>query len=87
MVKFSPNCPRREIAATQPLPPVAIRLDLVDEDRPLLAAVATEIALAVAVDVEPHDPATALHGLLPDAGVHGPSTPLDVAGKADVDGD
>ena len=77
----------REIAAAQPFFPVAMRLDLVDEDRALLTAVAAEIALAIAIDVEPPDLATALHRLLPDAGVHRPSTPLDVAGKPDADGE
>ena len=79
--------PVREIAAAQPFLPVEIRFDLVDEDRSLLASVAVEIALAVAFDVEPPDAPTALYGRLPNAGVHGPSTPLDVAWKPDADGE
>ena len=77
--------PVDEIAAAQPLLPVAIRFDLIDEDRALLSAVAGEIALAVALDVEPPDAATSLHRLLPDAGAHRPSAPLDVARQPDVD--
>src|SRR5262245_38447977 len=47
--------PVRELAAAQPLLPVAVRLDLVDEDRSLLSPVAAEIALPVALEVEPAD--------------------------------
>ena len=79
--------PVSKIATVQPFLPVAIRLDLVDENRSLLAPVAVEIALAVAFDVEPRDAPTALVRLLPNAGVHGPSTPLDVAWKTDADGE
>src|SRR5262249_48592984 len=49
--------------------------------------VAAEIALPVPFDVEPPDPPTPLHRLLPDAGVNSPPAPLDVAGEADVDGE
>jgi hypothetical protein len=77
----------REIAAAQALLPVAVRLGLVDEHGALLAAVAAEIALPVTVDVEPPHAPAVLHGLLPDAGVHGPSAPFDVAGKSDAEGE
>jgi hypothetical protein len=53
----------------------------------LLAPVAVEIALAVAFDVQPRDAPTAFYGLLPNASVHGPSTPLDVAWKTNADGE
>jgi hypothetical protein len=77
----------REIGAAQPLLPIAIRLDLVDEHSALLATVSAEIALTVAIDVESRDTAATLHGLLPDAGVYGPPAPLDVARKTNAHGD
>ena len=43
------------------------------------------IALPVAFDVEPPDAARPLYRLLPNAGVHGPSVPLDVARQPHVD--
>src|SRR5262249_47349591 len=51
------------------------------------STVAAEIALSVALDVEAPDAAAPLDRLLPDAGVDGPSAPLDVARQSDVDGD
>jgi hypothetical protein len=45
-----------------------------------------QIALTVAVQIQPEDPAAAAYGLLPDRGVHGAASPLDVARKADVHG-
>ena len=45
--------------------PVAIRIHLVNEDGALLAAVAGQIALRVAIDIEPSNQATPLGGLLP----------------------
>src|ERR1043165_9867269 len=68
--------PVAEIAPAEPLLPIAIRLDLIHKDRPLLSPVAAQIALPVAFDVEPPDAATTLHRVLPDAGVHDPSVPL-----------
>ena len=44
--------PVDEVVSSELALPVAVGLDLVDEDRSLLAAVPGEIALAVAVDVE-----------------------------------
>ena len=44
--------PVHEVVSSELALPVPVRLDLVDEDRALLASVAAEIALAVAVDVE-----------------------------------
>ena len=70
----------------QLLLPVAIRLDLVDEDRALFTAVTAPIALSVALDVEPIDAPRSLDRIFPDARVHGPAAPLDVARKTDIDG-
>ena len=55
-VKFSPNCPWTKSLRPSSLLPVAVGVELVDEDGSLLAAVPGEITLAVAVDVEPAAP-------------------------------
>ena len=64
---------------------MTIGLDLVNEDGALLAAMAVEVALAVALQIEPADPAAPLHGILPDPGVHRAALPRDVAWKSDID--
>src|SRR6185295_8567752 len=79
--------PVGKIAPPQPLLPVAIRLDLINEDRPLLSPVAAQIALPVAFHVEPPDAAPTLHRVLPDARVHGPSAPFDIARQPDINRD
>lgn len=50
----------------------------------LLAAVAAQVALTVAVRIHPADPAPAKHGSFPDPGVDDPALPLDVARMSDV---
>ena len=56
--------PVGEIVAVQPLLPVAVRFDLIDEDRPLLSSVAAEVALPVALDVQPPHHARPVHRVL-----------------------
>jgi len=58
---------------------MSIGLDLIDEDRAMLAAVTSKVALPVAVQVEAPDPAAASHGLLPDGGVDHSTAPVDIA--------
>jgi hypothetical protein len=65
--------------------PVAVGLELIDEHRALLAAVPVEIALAVAVDVQPAHHDRPVDRSLPDPGVDGASLPADVLRQADVD--
>jgi hypothetical protein len=65
--------------------PVPIRLDLVDHDRALLAAVTGGVALAVAVEVEPAGHDRSVDRVLPDSGVDGAAVPVDVSGEPDVD--
>src|SRR5262245_47755218 len=55
--------------------PVPIRLDLVHQDRPLLAAVSVGVALTVPVDVEPSDFSVTVYRVFPYAGVHGLAMP------------
>jgi hypothetical protein len=76
--------PLNEVGPLQLLRPVAIRFDLVDKDRSLLAAMAAEIGLTVSVEIKPAYPATALDGIFPDRGAHGASFPHDIARMADI---
>jgi hypothetical protein len=66
---------------------VAVRLLLVDVHRGVLAPVADEVGLPVAVDVEAPDRPPSLDGRLPDRGPDALSAPDDLAREADVDGD
>ena len=66
------------------LTPVLVGLGLVDHHRALLAAVPRDVALAVAVEVEPARPDRPIDGLLPDAGAHRLPVPGDVARQPDV---
>ena len=74
-----------EVAAAKLSLPIAVRIDLINEDRAMLAAMALQIALAIAVDVEPPRHATALHGRFPDSGVDSLALPRDVAREPDID--
>src|SRR5262249_15436671 len=64
--------------------PIAIGVDLIDEDGPMLTTVTLQISLAVAVDVQPPDFAAAADCVLPHGRVHALAFPLDVARQADV---
>jgi hypothetical protein len=67
--------PVHEVASSEFALPVAIGLDLVDEHRPLLAAVPREIALAVAFHVELAYAASPADRILEDAREHGLALP------------
>ena len=73
-----------EVGLLQRLLPIAIRLELIHEDGTLFAAVATQIALAVSLHVQPIDKAAVAYRILPDPGVHRASLPLDVPRKSDI---
>ena len=77
----------RAATTAEPLLPIAIRLDLINENRSLLSTVAAEIGLSVAIDVQALDTTTALYRLLPDGGAHGSSAPRDVARQPNVNGE
>ena len=74
-----------EVVPTELALPVAVGVDLVDEDGALLAAVPAEVALSVPVDVEPAHSARSGYGVLEDAGEHGLALPRHVLRHADVD--
>ena len=81
-----------ELPVGEPAPPelflpVAIGSDLIDENGPMLAAVACEVPLAVAVDVEPPGHAGARDGRLPDPGANRLSAPRDIARQTHVQRD
>ena len=80
-----PELPIGEVASAEMAFPIAIGVDLIDEDGPVLAAVPRQISLAIAIDVEPPHRSPALNGRFPDGGVDGPSLPCDVPRQADVD--
>src|SRR5258705_5829880 len=71
-----------EVGPLQLLLPVAIRFDLVDEDRALLTAVPRQVALTVFVEIQAAHATAATHRILPDCSVHSATLPLDVARKA-----
>ncbi|HZT15740.1 MAG TPA: hypothetical protein VFA19_07295 [Gaiellaceae bacterium] len=74
-----------EVVSPELVLPVAVGLDLVDEDGALLAAVSGEVALSVAVDVESaHAPGTT-HRVLEDACEDRLPLPRHVLRQADVD--
>ena len=78
--------PVDEVVALELALPIAVRVDLVDEDGALLAAVSRDVALSVAVDVELAHAARTGDGILEDAREDGLSLPCDVLGHADIDG-
>src|SRR5262249_32842773 len=82
--KILPDLSVDELGPSQALLPVAIRFDLVDEDRALLTPVAGQVALTISVQIQPADSTAATHRSLPDPGVYSATLPLDVARKSDV---
>jgi hypothetical protein len=84
-VKFSPNWPYTKSFPAQLALPVPVRFDLVDEHGTVLTAVSRQIALSIAVQVEPIDPAATGDGVLEHAGEDRSPLPLNVFRNADVD--
>src|SRR5262249_27651982 len=74
-----------EVAPSELAFPVAVGVELVDEDGAVLAPVAGEIALAVGLDVELAHVSWANDGILVDAGKDGLPLPGHVPRQADVD--
>jgi len=65
--------------------PIAMGLNLVDENCTVLTAVTDQVSLPIAIDVElPHHP-SALNRVLPDGRFHGLTAPCDVAWKTYID--
>src|SRR5262249_17905736 len=74
-----------EVVAAEHLLPVAIRRELVDQHRAVLAAVPREVSLPVALDVQPPHETRPADGLLPHPGMHRGAAPGHVLGQAHVD--
>jgi hypothetical protein len=79
-----PELPVLQIVTAQLAPPELVRLALVHEHGAHLAAMAGEVALTVAVDVEGADHARPVDGTLEDPGVHRLAVPRHVAWHAHV---
>ena len=79
-----PERPVAQVVAAEVLLPVTVGPGLVDQHGALLAAVAGQVALPVAVDVEAADHRRAVHRVFPHAGVDGLPLPGHVLGQADV---
>ncbi len=80
-----PELPIGEVMSTELFLPIPVRVDLINEDGPVLAAVTRQVALPVAVDIEPPHPAAAFNGCLPDGGMDTLAAPRNVARQAHVD--
>ncbi len=76
--------PGHEIRPPKIVRPVAVGVELVDHDRTLLAAMAAEVPLAVAIEIEPAGENPPRHRRLPDPRPDGPALPRDVLGKSDI---
>ena len=61
-----------------------IGVDLVDEDGPLLAAVPGQVALPVAINIEPAHHAGTVDRLFPHTCVDGPASPGHILRHADI---
>src|SRR5262249_33832426 len=75
---------KHEVLAPELSFPIAIGIDLIDENGPVLAAVTLQISLAVAVDVQLPDFAAPVDRVLPHGRVHALAFPFDVARQTDV---
>jgi hypothetical protein len=73
-----------KVVSTELVLPITIRFDLVDKDCPVLAAMPSQISLAVTLNVEPPSHSPALNRCPPDGGVDGSPLPLDVAWPAHI---
>ena len=74
-----------QVVPTQLCPPVLIRLVLVHQHGPIRPAMATQIALAVTVDIQGADQLWPLDRIFPDPGVHHPAAPGHILGQSDID--
>src|SRR5262249_34994884 len=77
--------PIDEVVSTELVLPIAIGVDLIDEDGPVFAAMPNQVPLPIPVDIEPPHHPPALNRCLPDSGVDSLSCPCDVAWQADID--
>ena len=74
-----------EVGAAKLSLPIAVRIDLINKDRAMLAAVPLQIALTIAVDVEPPRHSAAFDRRFPDSRMDSFALPGDVARETDID--
>src|SRR5579863_5228107 len=77
--------PVDEVASRQLLLPIAVGIDLIDKHGATLAAMAGQIPLSVAIDIEPTRHARAVDPCLPNGGMNRLALPGDIARQTDVD--
>jgi hypothetical protein len=75
-----------EIVPAQLALPMAIGVDLINENSTVLAAMPSQVSLPIAIDVEPADQARALNRRFPNGGVDGLPLPGDILREAHVYG-
>jgi hypothetical protein len=76
--------PEGKIVTAQLAFPIPVGIDLVNQNRSVLAAMPGEIALSVTVDIQPPNQAPALDRFLPDTRVHGLAVPRNVTRKSNI---
>ena len=79
-----PEFSKSEVASAKVVLPIAIGVDLIDKDGPMLAAVSGQIPLTIAVDIEPPHHPPALNRCLPNGSVNSLPLPRDVTRKTHV---
>jgi hypothetical protein len=76
-----------EVRPAKMIGPVTVRIELVDHEGALLAAVARQVGLSIANQIEPTREDAPFDGLFPDRGADGFSSPRHVARQPDIDRD
>jgi hypothetical protein len=61
-----------------------VGVDLIDEDGAVFTAMPGQVALPVAIDIEPPNHPRALDRVFPHAGVDGPALPGHILRHADI---
>jgi hypothetical protein len=79
-----PELPKAKVASTEPVLPIALGINLINEDGPMLTALARQIPLTITIDVEPSYHAPALNGHLLHRGVDRLALPHDVPRQTHV---
>jgi hypothetical protein len=79
-----PELPVGEAISTELAFPVTIAVDLIDEDGPIFTPMSNQVALTVAIDIEPPNHPGPADGVFPHRGVDGPALPSHILRHADI---
>ena len=79
-----PELPVGEVVSTKLQLPIMIGVDLIDEDGPVFASMAGEVALPVAIDIEAPGQPGATDRVLPHAGEDCPALPGHILRHANI---